>query len=170
MQPGPAYCLSHAPVSLLIVLKSQFHVSIGCNWLAGLKIVLQSPLETQLIVLSTIGNKNEVVSMLRECKQSFFNLQLNNADTKTFWKTVCSLKQMSSSTIPTLHDGDKTARTSLDKATTLNNFFYTCFNHTQPPLCDTDQDFSLCPSECPGEFLCTEDSVFELLTKLDTRV
>ena len=67
--------------------------------------------------------RNEVVSMLRECKQSFFNLQLNNADTKTFWKTVCSLKQMSSSTIPTLHDGDKTARTSLDTATTLNNFF-----------------------------------------------
>ena len=114
--------------------------------------------------------RNEVVSMLRECKQSFFNLQLNDADAKTFWKTVRSLKQTSSSTIPTLHDGDKTARTSLDKATTLNNFFYTCFNHTQPPLCDTDQDFSLCPSECPGEFLCTEDSVFELLTKLDTRV
>ena len=74
-----------------------------------------------------------------------------------------------SSTIPMLHDGDKTARTSLDEATTLNIFFfYTCFNHTQPPLCDNDQDFSLCPSECPDKFLCTEDSVFELLAKLDT--
>ena len=110
--------------------------------------------------------RNEVVSMLRECKQSFFNLQLNDADAKTFWKTVRSLKQTSSSTIPTLHDGDKTARTSLDKANTLNIFF--CFNHTQPPLCDNDQDFSLCPSECPDEFPCTEDSVFQLLTKLDT--
>ena len=112
--------------------------------------------------------RNEVVSMLRECKQYFFNLQLNNADTKTFWKTVRSLNQTSSSTIPTLLDGDKTARTSLDKATTLNKFFYICFSHIQPPLCNADQDSFLCPSECPDMFLCTEDSVFELLTKLDT--
>ena len=112
------------------------------------------------------SKRNEVVNMLRECKQSFFNQQLNNVDTKTFWKTVRSLSQSSSSTIPMLQDGDKTVKSSLDKATTLNNFFYTCFNRTQLPLRDTSQEY-LCPSNCPDVFLCTEDSVFELLTKLE---
>ena len=113
------------------------------------------------------SKRNEVVNMLRECKQSFFNQQLNNVDTKTFWKTVHSLSQSSSSTIPMLQDGDKSVKSSLDKATTLNNFFYTCFNRTQLLLRDTSQEY-LCPSNCPDVFLCTEDSVFELLTKLDT--
>ena len=89
------------------------------------------------------SKRNEVVNMLRECKQSFFNQQLNNVDTKTFWKTVRSLSQSSSSTIPMLQDGDKTVKSSLDKATTLNNFFYTCFNRTQLPLHDTRNNLIL---------------------------
>ena len=31
---------------------------------------------------------NQVVKMLQESKQTFFNQCLNNADTKTFWKTI----------------------------------------------------------------------------------
>ena len=32
--------------------------------------------------------RNQVVSMLRDGKQLFFDQQLNNVDTKTFWKTI----------------------------------------------------------------------------------
>ena len=78
--------------------------------------------------------RNQVVSMLRESKQSFFDNNLNQADVKKFWKTVRLLNRNYSSSIPTLCDGAKTADTSLDKATLLNNYFYTCFNHQQPPL------------------------------------
>ena len=57
-------------------------------------------------------------------------------------------------------------------ATTLNNFLYTCFIHRQPPLQDlhhpTDLESSHPPSECPNELLCTEESVWELLSNLDT--
>ena len=61
--------------------------------------------------------------------------------------------------------------TSSAKGTSLNNFFYTCFNQSQPPLSDTDSSFtcsSLCPLNCPDEFLCSEKSVLDLLMELDT--
>ena len=35
------------------------------------------------------AKRNQVVKMLWESKQTFFNSRLNNADTKTFWKTLC---------------------------------------------------------------------------------
>ena len=57
------------------------------------------------------------------------------------------------------------------KATTLNNFFYTCFNKEQPPLSNSQPEFMytmLCPSNCPTELLCTEESVQEMLMQLDT--
>ena len=53
------------------------------------------------------AKRNQVVKMLRESKQTFFNQHLNNADTKTFWKTVRFLKRDYSS-IPTLLDGNGT--------------------------------------------------------------
>ena len=107
--------------------------------------------------------------MLRDSKQTFFDQHLNDVDTKTFWKTVRLLNQTNSSRIPTLLDGTKSVETSKDKATTLNNFFYTCFNHRQPPLCQpTDLESYLPPNERPGELLCTVESVWELLTNLDT--
>ena len=66
--------------------------------------------------------RNLVVRMIRESKQIFFNQQLNNVDSKTFWKTVRLLNQDFSSQIPTLLDGTKTIETSLGKASTLNRF------------------------------------------------
>ena len=59
---------------------------------------------------------------------------------------------------------------SFAKATTLNNFFYKCFNKKQPPLSDfyPDVHVSLHPSNCPNDFLCTEKSVLELLMDMNT--
>ena len=114
--------------------------------------------------------RNLVVGMLRESKHTFFNQRLNNADCKTFWKTIRLLNHDYSSHMPTLQDGTKTIETSLDKATALNNYFYSCFNHSHPILQNTQHliDTSLPPSECPSELLCTEETVLELLTTLDT--
>ena len=98
--------------------------------------------------------------MLRDSKQAFFDKHLNKADMKTFWKTVRVLNRDYSSRIPTLSDGVKTADSSLDKATILNNYFYTCFNHKIPPLQqlpDQTADY-LSPSDCPSDFLSTEES------------
>ena len=64
--------------------------------------------------------RNQVVSMLRESKQSFFDNNLNQTDVKTFWKTVRILNRDYSSSIPTLTDCNKTADTNLDKATTTS--------------------------------------------------
>lgn len=105
--------------------------------------------------------------MLRDGKQLFFDQQLNNVDTKTFGKIIQLLNQDYSSRIPTLQDGAKLIDSSVDKATTLNNFFYSCFNHRQPPVLDPPSN-RLPPNECPIELLCTEESVFELLSNLDT--
>jgi len=111
--------------------------------------------------------------MLQENKQTFFNQCLNNADTKTFWKTIRLLNHDYSS-IPTLLDGDgsTTVESSSAKAACLNNIFYTCFNHNYPPLTDAAQDLnfpygSLCPSHCPAQLPCTKESVLELLAGLD---
>ena len=53
------------------------------------------------------------------------------------------------------------------KATMLNNYFYTCFNHCQPPLLDPPENLFL-PDDCPSELLCSEESVIEHLSYLDT--
>ena len=87
--------------------------------------------------------------MLRVSKQTFFDEQLNKVDAKTFWKTVRVLNQYYSSRIPTLLDGTKKAETSLDKATVLNNHFYSCFNQQSPNLIEN----CFPPSDCPKEFL-----------------
>ena len=114
--------------------------------------------------------RNQVVHMLRDGKQHFFDQHLNNVDAKTFWKTIRLLNQeCSSSRIPALQDidGAKIINSNLDKATTLNKFFYICFNHSQSTLMDPPM-IPLPPDECPAELLCTEESVFELLSNLDT--
>ena len=71
--------------------------------------------------------------------------------------SVRVLNQDYSSRIPTLLDGAKKAETSLDKATVLNNHFYSCFNHKVPPLQQSPNLIENCfpPSDCPKEFLCT---------------
>ena len=108
--------------------------------------------------------RNQTTALLRKSKQSFFN-KLNNADAKTFWKSVRSLNHKPTS-MPTLqHNGTK-LETSESKADALNNYFYTCFF---PPL--TDSDFSyddLHPDNCPKELLCTEATTVTLLANLDT--
>jgi len=48
---------------------------------------------------------NQVVKMLWENKQTFFNQHLNNADTRPFWKTIRLLNHDYSS-IPTPMDVD----------------------------------------------------------------
>jgi len=67
---------------------------------------------------------------------------------------------------------DQTLLNLAAKAMCRNNFFYTCFNHNYPPLTDAAQDLdftygSLCPSHCPAQFPCKEESVLELLAGLD---
>ena len=115
--------------------------------------------------------RNQVVDMIRERKKTYFNNNLNSVDTKSFWKTVRILNNNDVSSIPTLSEGDRTADTNQAKAATLNNFFYTCFNHNQPPLSDSQSEFlypSLSHDNCPSEFLCSEESVMNMLIELDT--
>jgi len=114
---------------------------------------------------------NQGVQIFRESKHAFFNQHLNqhlnNADAKTFWKTVRFLNGNSPS-IPTLLDGEgsATVKSSSAKADCLNSFFYTCFDRSFPPLTDLtlvlDPVYgSLCPSTCPAEFLCSEESAMK---------
>ena len=101
-----------------------------------LYFTLLSNQASQQIMLNIYrAKRNQVVKILRESKQTFFNQRLNNADTKTFWKTVRFLNRDYSS-IPTLLDGDgtTTVESSSAKAACLNNVFYTCFNQNYPPL------------------------------------
>ena len=115
--------------------------------------------------------RNQVVEMIRDSKESYFNNNLNGVDAKSFWKTVRILNTNGISSIPTLSVGSSVAETSHAKAAALNNYFYKCFNHEQPPLSETQTEFmytSLSSSNCPSELLCTEESVLEMLMELDT--
>ena len=114
------------------------------------------------------AQRNRVVTLLRESKEDFFR-KLHNTNAKEFWKAIRKLNAKQS-IIPTLTDGVSMADTSQDKATLLNNFFFTCFNWQCPPL-TPDQlgssDHELNPLGFPQELLCSEDSVAELLISLD---
>ena len=114
--------------------------------------------------------RNKVTTMLRNSKQSFFD-RLNSADAKSFWKSIKLLNNQQSS-VPVLQFNGTTAQSSTDKADALNNYFYSCFNHSCPPLSNSvDNDYvleDLPPNECPTDLLCTEDSIFDLLAALDT--
>ena len=76
--------------------------------------------------------KYRVTNMLRRAKPDYFK-HLNPRDSKRFWKAVKYLNKQQS-TIPTLQQGELTAKTDLDKAETLNSFFSSCFNDSHPPL------------------------------------
>ena len=113
--------------------------------------------------------RNHVVAMLRQSKQSFFN-RLNDADSKTFWRTVRLLNHQQTS-LPTLHHNGTAIELSESKADALNNFFYNCFNHRFPPLASSDSEYAykeLLSQDCPQHLLCTEDTIFDLLVALDT--
>ena len=65
------------------------------------------------------------------------------------------------SLIPALEVNNTIIDTGLDKACALNNFFYSCFQ-------ETTLDSQLLSSiDCPSELLCTEEGVYEELTRLD---
>ena len=113
--------------------------------------------------------RNKVVTLLRESKQRFFD-ELNNADTKQFWRTMRILNRKSSS-IPSLQDeNNATIKSNTGKANALNSFFHRCFNYTFPSLIEFPDAFemSLPPNECPKQLLSTEESVYDLLITLDT--
>ena len=76
------------------------------------------------------------------------------------------------SSIPTLSYEGRTAISSKDKASIINDYFSTCFNTMVSPLEDK-ADLSDCISsmdldadKCPSDLVCTEE-VYELLVKLD---
>ena len=66
--------------------------------------------------------RNHVVTMLRTSKQLFFN-KLNDADSKTFWKTVRLLNHQQTS-IPTLHHNGTAIESSLPtNLFNINSYF-----------------------------------------------
>ena len=91
--------------------------------------------------------RNRVTAMLRQSKSTFF-AQLATSSKKQFWKAVKSINKTDCS-IPTLHDGSKLVDGNRDKAIVLNNYFYSCFSTSQPPL-DRAPD-PLEPATCPAD-------------------
>ena len=71
-------------------------------------------------------------------------------------------------TIPTLNHSGETATSDNEKATMLNNFFSSCFNHSIPPISPSSGSERPNPIDFLPELLCTEDKVLELLRALDT--
>ena len=103
--------------------------------------------------------RNRVTSQLRKAKKEYF-YNLNTSDTKQFWKTFKVLNKHHAS-IGTLAHGDTTCHSDVDKA---NEFFCSCFNSSCPPISTSTPTGT---SDCPPDFLCTEDEVCELLKSLD---
>ena len=108
--------------------------------------------------------RNHVVMMLRKRKQLFFN-KLNAADSKIFWRTVRLLNHQQTS-LPTLHHNGSIIKSSESKANALNNYLYSCFNHSFPPLMSSDTEYAYeepHSKECLQHLLCTEDTIYDLL-------
>ena len=93
--------------------------------------------------------------------------KLNLRRTKEFLKT-CKLLNRSTSSIPTLTTPSTTAHTNLQKAELLNSFFVSCFNRSHNPLDITDYSALPCIGEISTAMLCEENTVFDLLSSLDT--
>ena len=109
--------------------------------------------------------RNKVVSLLRQAKKKFFE-KLNSADQKVFWKTVKMLNNTTSS-FPTLTtQSGVQAVSSSNKASTLNEYFFSCFNTCLPPLSEENHIYST-PSSCPESFLIAEEYVATVLLNLD---
>jgi len=70
------------------------------------------------------------------------------------------------STLPMLKGGEVIVSSDQDKANILKNTFTNSFNHSIPGIGHGDlPDVALV--DCPTEFLCTEDEVYELFSNLD---
>ena len=109
--------------------------------------------------------RNNVVQELRRAKKQYFR-KLDPSNPKQFWKTV-KLMTKSTSSIPVLERNNVTAIKNSDKATMLNQYFSECFNKAQPPLSSGDSFNNEGMNECPEDFLCTEEEVFDMLASLD---
>ena len=107
--------------------------------------------------------RNKVVRMLRDSKTSYFE-NLNTSNNKQFWRAVKYLNRQQS-TIPVLNYQDTVAESNLQKATTLNEFFATCFNKDVPPL--SPLELNPPPNTTPDDLLCSEDEVAYLIKSLD---
>ena len=113
--------------------------------------------------------RNEVVKMLREAKNSYFN-RLNIGSRKQFWKAVKVLRKQQS-TIPTLHHHSRRhCRDKLWKSHYAEQLFSTCFNTSVPPLLQLDrgsQAYIEFGSTCPEDQLCTTEEVLSYIQALD---
>ena len=69
--------------------------------------------------------------MLRNEKKRYVT-RLKSLDAKHFWSAVKNLNGASSSTIPTLKHNGEEAKSNLEKAAMLNNYFSSCFNTPLP--------------------------------------
>jgi len=61
-----------------------------------------------------------------------------------------------------------TATEDGDKASMLNKYFSECFNMAQPSLLKNDRVNFEVNGECPVDFMCTEEEVYNMLISLDT--
>ena len=114
--------------------------------------------------------RNHVLNLIRESRQEFFS-NLDAANSKGFWKAVKQLGAKSTS-FPSISDGTTHADTGLGKAYLLNNFFYSCFNRSCPPLSLNSQIPNLLPNLDPSSFpdslKCTSEYIANMLATLDT--
>ena len=89
--------------------------------------------------------------MLRNEKKRYVT-RLKSLDAKHFWSAVKNLNGASSSTIPTLKHNGEEAKSNLEKAAMLNNYFSSCFN---TPLPSSGHTLPLSPDDCPEDLLCS---------------
>ena len=116
--------------------------------------------------------RNHTLDRLRESRQSFFS-KLGTANSKKFWKAIKALG-VRSATFPSISDSNSSthADTAEDKACLLNNFFYSCFNRSCPPLTLNSSEIhlqtNLDSANFPESLKCTSDYVTDMLVMLDT--
>ena len=109
--------------------------------------------------------RNKVVSELRLAEQKFFS-NPHPQNPNEFWKIIRLLSPRESS-FPPMKNEDIVASSGLDKANLLNVTFTNHYNRSVPELSISDLP-EIVPTDCPNDFLCSEDEVYELLCTLDT--
>ena len=115
--------------------------------------------------------RNCVLSLLCESKQAFFN-NLDIANAKEFWKAV-KILETKNTMFPTMISNSTTqADTSQGKAYLLNNFFYSCYNHSCPSLALSSPvpnlQTNLDPSNFPESLNFSPEYVADMLATFDT--
>ena len=113
--------------------------------------------------------RNLVLTKTRRAKRLFFRkLAILSPNKKQYWKTVKLLTRSCSTILSLITDEGSEVTDDDGKADALNSFFSKCFNRKENPLTNSDWESVTSPSpECPEEYLCTEQQVFDLLSTLD---